>query len=424
MNVHWRGPGLVSGRPREPILQAIQEIGLDAAMTPAELSSVIRRTPHVVRAAWAAYERHWARFCGAHLDPQFWRLDHPARWAGMPISADGTPVVIVGTGPSLHAQAETLRQYRAHVHLFTSPRGAEALQALGLTPDLVLIEHQTPLDAHFSVQALSHVDSRWRQEVPVIATDTRTPAALLHGVSQDRLLVLDPLPTWGMWPATAAAIALESGASAVALLGVDLGTADAPDARQRPLLDLLALMPGGGGPTCLDLGEGAHKPGWRRGRLPDVLHARASGTIRGSLVIHRLPAAGVEERRAEARESWISSSDCAADAAAALAIAGRVRDGARDPGTIADLTSHMDRLLSYGADLSVRLAVQDGLGCAFLPRFWRTPPDPSLGALLWRPLALAAHELVQQHRTLAALLGLPAGSEKASPAPPIGDRVP
>ena len=52
----------------------------------------------------------------------------------------------------------------------------------------------------------------------------------------------------------------------------------------------------------------------------------------------------------------------------------------------------------------IRVDVQEGLGASFLPRYWRTAPDPSLGEGLWRAAALASHELVQQHRSLGVLL--------------------
>ncbi len=44
--------------------------------------------------------------------------------------------------------------------------------------------------------------------------------------------------------------------------------------------------------------------------------------------------------------------------------------------------------------------LQDGLGLSFLPRFWRSKPDAAIGSRLWRPAAMAAHELLQQHRAL------------------------
>ena len=127
-NLRWsrRPRGLAARTPR---LQAVAESGADRAMTPGELSAVARRDARAVQSCWSAYERQWARFCGAHLDPQFWQLEHPAMLTGAPMIDDSTPVVVVGTGPSLVAGLHDLRRHRDGVYLFTSPRGVGADRA-------------------------------------------------------------------------------------------------------------------------------------------------------------------------------------------------------------------------------------------------------------------------------------------------------
>jgi hypothetical protein len=93
-----------------------------------------------------------------------------------------------------------------------------------------------------------------------------------------------------------------------------------------------------------------------------------------------------------------------AQAADTLAAAVVVRDGDRSPHACRRVADGLDSLVAAGARLELRVDLQDGLGAAFLPRFWRRAPDHSLGPLLWRAAALASHELLEQHRTLGAVL--------------------
>ncbi len=350
-------------------------------------------------------EEHWRRFCGARIDPQFWQLTHPARWTGAVRVAAGAPVVIVGSGPSLRSSLPALRRVRRGLCLFTSPRGADALLEAGLVPDLVVVEHQTALDAHFSVQDVSHRHARGLACAPLIAADARTPAALLAGIAPDRLFVPDPLPTWGLWPATAAALALASGAGSVSLLGVDLGLRGRPDPSQTPLRHLLELLAAHTEVPCGDAGAGgSEKAGWRLMTL-DAL--AAGGPVHG-LTPRLSPWLSTDARYRRAGADWQQLGPLAAEAEAALASAARVRDGDRSADACAAMRGRFARLLEAGADPDIRALVQDGLGCSFLPRYWRTPPDRTLGERLWRPLALAAHEVTGQYHTLGErLLGRP-----------------
>lgn len=393
-------------RARRPAVAVIEELGRDHALTPGDVSGCARTYPDVLRAGWAVYDRHFQRFCGARLDPQFWRLESPVQWSGTPIVSDAAPMVLVGTGPSLLEGLDDLRRHRDSVHIVTSPRGADALEDAGLLPDIVLIEHQTPVDAQFSVQSLTERRRRWRSEVPLIVTDGRTPAALVADLPTDRLLILDPLPTWGLWPATAAAMALSSGAQAVALLGVDLGTHERPDPRHGALRDLLSLAVMGAHVPCVDLGlSGSRKTGW----VPSTLTAIVGGRRR-PLTAARLETPSVDVRRAAAAEAWARTTSLVDAAQVTLESAGRVRDGDHSPQAITAVTRALTHLLDRGRDPVVRSDVQDGLGCTFLPRYWRTPPDLALGASAWRPAALVAHELVQQHGALQRVLQLSGGS--------------
>lgn len=391
---------------RRPAVAVVEELGRDRALTPAELSSSNRKSADVTRAAWTVYDRHFGRFCGARLDPQFWGLDHPAAWSGMPIVTDAAPMVIVGTGSSLRTGLDDLRRYRDHIHVVTSPRGADVLEDAGLVPDVVLIEHQTPVDAQFSVHALTERRRHWQTQVPLVVTDGRTPRPLVADVPSDRLVHLDPLPTWGLWPATAAAMAVSSGARAVALLGVDLGTRERPDPRQHALRDLLSLVIMGCQVTCADLGSGgSRKFGWMPGQLAAIL----DGGARRPLGVARVRTLSVNERREAAATAWRQLAPVAETARVALDVAGRVRDGDGSPDAIADLVRRLAQLLAHGQDPDIRRNVQDSLGCAYLPRYWRTAPDLTLGTALWRPAALAAHEVVHQHRALGRRVGADRG---------------
>lgn len=379
----------------------LAEIGRDAALEPEEMSPDLPCESELLRSCWTAYERDWGRFCGTQLDPQCWRLSHPARWTGLPRVTGAAPVVIVGTGPSLAVALDELSRCRNGLHIFTSPRGADALADAGIAADLVLIEHQTPLDAYFSVQAFSQRGRRWGGPVPLIATDARTPAALLTDVPQDRLIVLNPMPTWGLWPATAAALAMAAGASTVALLGIDLGTTAQPDPQQGPLIELLRLLTIGTDATCVDVGRcAAAKPGWTR----DALAAVASVDGGRSMTLDRGPWTTVDDRVQKAEQSWRETSGVVDEARAGLDVALRVRAGDRARPTLLALRQALDRLWGWRSSSAVRQHVQAGLGCSYLPRLWRVPPDPALGPLLWRPLALSAHELVHQHGALGAEL--------------------
>jgi hypothetical protein len=381
-------------------LALFELVGSDRARRPEEVGPIAGAPlaeAGALPAIWEAYGAHFRHFTGARLDPQFERLEHPARLTGSIAVTDGAPVVIVGTGPSLRQMLPELRRVRASVHLFTSPRGADALSECGLIPDLVLVEHQTPLDAQFSVQERWHRGRHAIARVPWVAADARTPAPLLDSVPSDRLFVPAPLPSWGLWPATAAALALGSGSRAVALLGVDLGTAGEPDPAHAPLRALLGLLAAHTDVSCVDAGPaGAAKPRW----VADSLDALAAGGAASPLAVSTTPWQDAAERLTDAVRLADGIEPLVAHASATLAAACAVRDGDRSAEALAVLTDRLTQLLAAGGRIENRIEVQEGLGASFLPRFWRVPPDPALGARLWRPAALAAHELVGQYRAL------------------------
>jgi len=389
-----QAPGL-----KPAVLEVFERIGRDHALASDALPDALHDTAALPR-LWALYEKHWRRFCGARLDPQFSRLTHPARLSGAVLAPDHAPIVVVGTGPSLRLAMPVLRQVRDAVHLFTSPRGADALAEAGLTPDLVVVEHQTALDAHFSARDLSHRQSDALSRVPFVAADARTPAALLSGLDLDRLFVPDPLPTWGLWPATSVALALAAGARSVALLGIDLGTADRPDPSQVPLQSLLEMLAAHAGVPCLDTSDGgAAKKHW----VPTPL-ALLAGPTRQPLALQSRPWTSAAVRYAAASAAWQRTLPIVEDAAGTVSAACAVREGDGSANMRSKLQGGFEALMAAGQSPSTRQDLQDGLGISFLPRYWRRAPDLWIGARLWRPAALAAHELLHQHHHLGARL--------------------
>jgi hypothetical protein len=364
-------------------------IGSDRFLTPAEIEHAVGPHP-LLSSAWDVYRHQFATFTGATLDPLFHRLPHPARRTGSLHLDPGTTVVVAGIGPSLRPNLTALQRIRGQVQIFTSLRGAEVLLPHGIVPDLVVVEHQTALDAHHSARHLADRPDEVLGACPLIAADWRTPAALLRGVSNDALFVPEPLPTWGLWPATAAALAVEAGASRVALLGVDLGTAAEPDPAHQPLAALLASIARLAPVITLDCGAGgATKRGWLKASIEDAAGAAGRGCQ-----LHTYQATSIQQRFEEARANLERHHDIVERARGLLALAGDVRGG--NLARIAHLEAGTTEIMAWKDDTRIRVFAQECLGLSFLPRLWRSGIDPSLGHALWRPLMLATHEFVRQ----------------------------
>jgi hypothetical protein len=312
-------------------------------------------------------------------------------------------VIVVGTGPSLASGLEALRRVRDHVRLFTSPRGAEALLRHGIVPDLVLIEHQTALDAHHSARHAGDTGHQALALCPLVAADWRTPRAMLTGISAGALYVPGScgpgsVPTWGLWPATAAAMAVEAGAARIALLGIDLGTSTDSDPAHAPLRAVLELLASLVTTVTFDCGGGARKRGWRRATLDQIAGVRAHGRLEAP----SLPAAPEQARVHDAEAGLAALAPVIERAARLEALALQARSAMGDA-SARSLRDGMEEVLGWRHDPRVRILLQECLGVSFLPRFWRTGVDLSLGPALWRPLLLATHELTAQAGTLASL---------------------
>jgi len=370
-------------------------IGSDRFLTMAQAEQVLEPHP-LLPVAWAAYREHFQGFTGASLDPLFHRLSHPAtRVAALELEPDAT-VVVVGTGPSLRPNIAGLKRLQGRVRIITSPRGAEALLPHGIVPDVVLVEHQTALDAHHSARHLGDCARNVLTACPLVAADWRTPSVLLAGVSDQSLFVPAPLPTWGLWPATAVALAVDAGVSRIALLGVDLGSAHAPDPAHAPLAALLALLARLAPIVALECGAGgATKRGWVKASIDEA----AGAAVTGRCGLRSGPAASMDERRRDAFARLDRHAPVVERARALLALATAAANGSSSAVTV--LEEGALEMMGWRDDGDVRLFAQEGLGLSFLPRMWRLGLDVSLGSSLWRPLMLATHELVRQADALA-----------------------
>ncbi len=366
-------------------------IGSDRFLTSTEVERAVE--PHALTAcAWDVYVQSFQAFTGATLDPQFHRLTHPAARQGSVRVKPGTGVLVVGTGPSLLPAIGTLARLRDRVRIFTSPRGAEVLVAHGIVPDLVIVEHQTALDAHHSARGAMDGSTSVLAACPLVAAEARTPSALLAGVPPDSLFVPAPLPTWGLWPATAVAMAIEAGATRIGLLGVDLGTPWGIDPAHAPLGALLGLLARISSTIALDCGVGgASKRNWLRASLGDVAGVTVSDVCERTL--HAVPDVGARVSRA--RTSLDELRPLLKRARELRAVAVEARAAGCDTSALA-LEAGVGEVMEWRHAARTRVLLQEELGISFLPRLWRVGVDLTLGHSLWRPLLLATHELVAQ----------------------------
>lgn len=367
-------------------------IGSDRFLDLDELAKpgVGQRLPGHALECWEIYQTCFDGYCESRLDPLFHRLTHPARVEGRIAIGAHEPVLVVGTGPSAIDAMSELARCRRRLRIFTSPRGAGVLARHRLDADLVLVEHRTALDAHHTARALRDGgESAAITSASYVAADWRTPSPILQGVASDRLFVPDPLPSWGVWPATAVALALQAGAARIGLLGIDLGTNERPDPTFAPTQRVLSHLAAIGDARTWDCGRlGARKTGW----TPGPLDALASAHDLHPTEVIRRPAPSQADRRASAQSAIERTSAHVARARDMLNVAVRARAG-HGHGRLAEMIAE---ILGWRADRDLRVLLQECLGLSFLPRLWRSGVDLGMGPALWRPLALATHEMVGQ----------------------------
>jgi hypothetical protein len=216
-------------------------------------------------------------------------------------------------------------------------------------------------------------------------------------VASDRLFVPEPLPTWGLWPATAVALAANAGAGRIGLVGIDLGTADRPDQAFMPLNRLLALISRVVTAETLDCGAaGSRKRGW----AVESLDALAADRALAPLQVRRTIAASIDERIRAARDTRARLSPIVERSRQMLSLGLRARSGER----VSGLDEAANEMMSWSREAGDRIDLQESLGLSFLPRLWRANIDLTLGPALWRPIVLGTHELVAQASRLDAIV--------------------
>jgi len=388
-------------------------IGEDRYVSPGELPPEAGDAGH---ALWEVYDRHFGRFTGVRLDPAFARFGRADVAFGQPTFPAGTPVVVAGGGAGLDAAAADLRASRGRILVVTAPAGAAALERHGITADLVIVEREP-----------GGREERPGTEPLVIGSgtalliDPSAPIAAFERAAATRRLARD-LPSWGVWPATAVAVALRGGATR--LVGVGLGGATAGDDAVR-CDALLAALAAHSQAECLELGGRATRGGWWPASWPNVVPDDAPA----SAALGWCETGGPDLLRVEAERDLHFLAPLLPHAREALALARRARTGHAVASR--ELTRAVEMLLVWGADPSVRWALQRALGLTFLPRLWRSGVSMAAPQRLWRPIVLALHELVEQadrfESRLTTLEHAPARAAAAAPPAATsraGDRRP
>lgn len=161
-------------------LQILGEIGTDRYLAPDEItaSTDVRE---FLQYAWEIYARCFDAFTGAKLDPFFYRFENAHIPSGRTLTEGNPAVLVVGTGPSLKSGIQELERVRDRFLIFTSLRGSEAIQEFGISPDLIILEHSSPLEAELSARNAYVTKPKAHSEpVPWIACEERTPPRLIE----------------------------------------------------------------------------------------------------------------------------------------------------------------------------------------------------------------------------------------------------
>jgi hypothetical protein len=387
----------------EELIRIFREIGTDRYLSLEELPAA-SGTEDFSREAWEIYCQHFGRFTGAYLDPLFHGIKNQQLHMGRPCIAPGDPVLIVGLGPSLKADLAELSRLQDRFHIFTSNRGAEYLRHCNIIPDLVLLEQATPLDAELAWRHNFARDAALRTgKDPWTACEHRTPGSQISTTNKDRLFVPEICPAWGLWPATAATLAVQSKAGRVGILGIDLGTPAGANAEYRPLSALLGLI-AKTMPDCMfDCGQsGSTKPGWNR-----IPIAEFAGIARSaSFDVLTRPGLHADEIVQSASEALDAVNPFIEEAHEGLALAQSARASAGIGRRNDDLRHWLQKLVSWGRDRSTRILLQEVLSLSFLPQLWRSEFKSDMDWLLWRPLAASLNELMMQAERLRKQVGL------------------
>ncbi len=389
--------------PQSDPLTVYRAIGQDRYVSASELPT---EAGAFGRRAWEVYDRFFGRFTGAHLDPGFGRFRRPGLRFGSPVFPAGAAVVVVGAGRSLEPQLAALNANRRRVLVVTGPEGARRLHAEGIAADLVILE--PPPGANLP-------DAGEAGPLPATGAacliDPAAPVRPGEDAATVRWLAR-ALPTWGVWPATAAAMAISGGAGRVALLGV----ADDPDVwRADPARTdaLLAVLASHGQCECLEIGSATTRGGWWPVSWTNLVPADPSSPP----VLGWRDDGPAEILREYAFADLQRLAPLLPDALRGLELGRRARAGA--PVSSRDLMRTIEVMLAWGSDASLRWTLQRALGLSFLPRLWRTGVSMGTPDRLWRPIVLALTELVgQADRFESRLTTLAQATARASTSGP------
>ena len=381
--------------------EVFQQIGSDDHVTVDDVTAA-DSVSGFRQKAWAAYTEHFNAFTGVHLDPLFHRIDNRRLPSGK-LDEIGRPVLVVGTGPSLYRSVEDLRRIREHIFIFTSLRGADELERFGIVPDLIVVEHSSPLEAeltsrNLSIRSLEAVQGR----TPWIACEERTPPDTIRNLNNGKLFIQESCHGWGFWPLTAVSMAIQGGAEKIGLLGIDLGSQGNPDPVFAPLRTVLGLVADCSSAKLQDCGgDGADKPGWEKCTLADFTEAPSSDLRSQATLEVRLRPRHASNH--EERELLDKLEPLLEQARQGLTIALQSRD-AQDGRSDSELKAWIETMLGWKHDPELRRALQSGLGLSFLPRFWRSGIAIEEGHL-WRPIILAFSEILFQSEELKRKVG-------------------
>ena len=311
---------------------------------------------------------------------RFVRADVPF---GQPRFPAGSPVVVAGGGPGPRCRRRrSARRAGPRARRSPIPAGAAALQRHALTPDLVLVERepggredapggeslaarQPRRAAHRTVGARSPPSS-------AAPASAGSRATCRRGACGRR----PPSP----WRCAAAPRGWSRSASTAPPTPTS-APAPTPCCPRSPLHCAA---------DCLEVGPQSGRAGWWPVSWPNVVPIDAPGSA--ALTWHDVGGAAL--LRAEAERDLLFLAPLLPHAREALALARRARAG--ETVSSRDLCRAIEMLLVWGADPSIRWALQRALGLTFLPRLWRTGVSMASPQRLWRPLVLALHELVEQ----------------------------
>ena len=333
---------------------------------------------------WEVYDRHFGALhrrrprsrrspaSSAPTCPSASRASRPARRSSSPAAAPASmpsPPICARVRARVivdHRSGRRRRAAASRTHAGSRARRARARRPRGRAGRRIARARQPRRAAHRTVGA----DRGRSSAAPASAV---SPATCRRGACGRR----------PPWPSP-----LRGGATRLVTLGLD-GTTDADERARTDALLVRARRPLRA-PTASRSGRSRAAPAG--GRCRGRTSCRPMRPASAALTWHDV--GGATLLRAEAERDLLFLAPLLPHAREALALARRARAG--ETVSSRDLCRAIEMLLVWGADPSIRWALQRALGLTFLPRLWRTGVSMASPQRLWRPLVLALHELVEQ----------------------------